>query len=542
ENLQKRKQLLKTLTEKQRKYFDPANKNKKALALEIRNHKIDVLINQLELMVKTDGLEQKPVKSNFKDNKKFVAAQELYQNTQDWLHTINKLKNLKKNSTEPFNHFDWKLDFPEVLNPYLNNGKGGFDIVIGNPPYVQLQKDGGKLSELYENLKFKTFERTGDIYSLFYERGWQLLKNKGLLCYITSNKWLRAGYGESTRSFFVEHTNPLLLIDFGGQKIFESATVDTNILLFSKDKNMHKTTACLVKENALNNLSDYIRQKGTFCQFSDDNNWVILSEIEKKIKEKVEKLGTPLKDWNINIYRGILTGCNEAFIIDGKKKDELISKDQKSAEIIRPILRGRDIKRYGHEFADLYILFIPWHFPLHNNPNINGASLEAEYAFKNNYPAIYNHLLSFKDKLSERNKVETGIRYEWYALQRWGANYWEDFYKQKIMYSEIVREPQFYLDNNGEFFPEATTFIITGEYLEFLYHALHTKVVTYFFKRFYAGGGLGKEGYRYKKAFLELLPVPMPIPIKKFDPLNIENEIINLYQLTKEEIEFIDSQ
>ena len=289
-------------------------------------------------------------------------------------------------------------------------------------------------------------------------------------------------------------------------------------------------------------MSDYIKQNGVeSCRFDSSESWVILSEIEQRIKTKIEAVGTPLKDWDIQINYGIKTGFNEAFIINGEKRKELITQDPKSAEIIRPILRGRDIKRYGYDFADLYLLFIPWHFPLHlAKPEIKGASLEAEKAFENQYPAIYNHLLQYKKELLNRNKAETGIRYEWYALQRWGANYWEDFSKQKIMYSEIVREPQFYLDNKGEFFAEATSFIMTGSNLEYLYHLLHSKTITYFFKTFYAGGGLGGDGYRYKKVFLEKLPVPKDI-IDINNENNIEKVVSQLYKLTEEEINYINS-
>lgn len=139
----------------------------------------------------------------------------------------------------------------------------GFDIVIGNPPYIQLQNDGGKLAKLYADCNYKTYARTGDIYCLFYERGYQLLKPNGHLCYITSNKWMRAGYGEKTREFFAKNTNPLLLIDFAGVKIFESATVDTNILLFAKAVNEHKTLCAVTnKQNkdSVKNLSDSARQ------------------------------------------------------------------------------------------------------------------------------------------------------------------------------------------------------------------------------------------------------------------------------------------
>ena len=200
--------------------------------------------------------------------------------------------------------------------------------MIGNPPYIQLQNEGGFLAKLFENEGFESFERTGDIYSLFYEQGHRCLKANGLLCYITSNKWMRAGYGESLRKFFAEKTNPISLIDFAGQKIFDNATVDTNILLYQKSKNEGNTQACVVKARWAGSLGAYVAQNHALCAFQTANSWVILSPIEQGIKAKIERIGTPLKDWDISIYRGILTGYNEAFIIDGQKKDELIAADE----------------------------------------------------------------------------------------------------------------------------------------------------------------------------------------------------------------------
>src|SRR6218665_1601897 len=260
-----------------------------------------------------------------------------------------------------FDPYDQNSSSPWFDPEWMFGLTTGFDIVIGNPPYVQLQKNDGSLSKQYEKVGYQTFERTGDIYSLFYERAWQILKPKGTLCFITSNKWMRAGYGESTRKFFAEKTNPILLIDFAGQKIFDAATVDTNILMFAKDKNEQRTKACLVKacimkENPLNNLSAFVRQFAASCSFSTDKSWVILSPIEQSIKAKIEAVGTPLHKWDISIYIGIITGFNEAFIIDGKKRKELIEQDPKSSEIIRPILRGRDIKRYRYKFADKWLI------------------------------------------------------------------------------------------------------------------------------------------------------------------------------------------
>ena len=323
-----------------------------------------------------------------------------------------------QNAVSPFFDPEWMFGVAD-----------GFDIVIGNPPYIQLQNNGGELAKLYEGCGYSTFARTGDIYCLFYERGWQLLKKDGHLCYITSNKWMRAGYGEKTRDFFANKTNPLLLIDFAGVKIFESATVDTNILLFSRSNNQHKTICAITnKQNkdSVKNLSDFVRQQDTICDFSTSDSWVILSPIEQSIKRKIEAVGTPLKDWDINIYRGVLTGCNEAFIIDTAKRDEIISNCQtederkRTAELIRPILRGRDIKRYG--YVDNGLFLINTHNGIRNKlPRID----------INDYPAVKTHLDQYWDRISTRaDKGDTP-----YNLRN--CAYLEDFSKPKVVYMEI---------------------------------------------------------------------------------------------------------
>ena len=494
-------------------------------ANKVKRDELTKKIKACEKEIKTENSKQKPQGFD-------AAVQQLI----DW-------DPYDVNVTSPFFSPEWMFA--------IDNG---FDIVIGNPPYIQLQNNGGALGELYAPCGFDTFARIGDIYSLFYERGHQLLKAQGHLCFITSNKWMRAGYGEKTRQFFVEKCNPLLLIDFAGVKVFESATVDTNILLFSKAPYNGKTISTVTKgadKNSLQNLSVFVQQNHTECKFTADS-WVILSPIEQSIKNKIESVGTPLKDWDINIYRGVLTGCNEAFIISTEKRDEILSNCQsdderkRTAELIRPILRGRDIKRYGYDWANLWLIYIPWHFPYQFDETIQGASDKAEQAFKKQYPAVYSHMLQFKEPLSKRNKAETGIRYEWYAMQRWGAKYWEDFNKPKICYSEIVQSPQFYFDEKEHFMPEATTFIMTGENLSYLCALFNSSTIAYIFKRFYAGGGLGENGYRYKKAFFVNLPIP------KYVGNSLQNDIMQcsetdriiykLYGLSNEEICFIESQ
>src|SRR5690606_37259291 len=135
-----------------------------------------------------------------------------------------------------------------------------------------------------------------------------------VMIYITSNKWMRAGYGKSTRRFFADKTNPLILIDFGGIQIFDSATVDTNILMFSKSENKEETLACVIRDKEIQDLDVYFKEHASKISFKTDDSWVVLSEIEQRIKAKIEAVGTPLKEWGLKIYRGILTGYNEAFI------------------------------------------------------------------------------------------------------------------------------------------------------------------------------------------------------------------------------------
>ena len=253
---------------------------------------------------------------------------------------------------------------------------------------------------------------------------------------------------------------------------------------------------------------------------------MILSEIEQRIKAKIEAIGTPLKEWDISINYGIKTGFNDAFIINGEKRAELIAQDPKSVEIIRPILRGRDIKRYGYDFADLYLI------NTHNGVKEKGIKrIHIE-----DYPAVKAHLDLYYPQLEKRaDQGDTP-----YNLRN--CAYIEDFFKEKLLYSEIVKEPQFFLDKNGQFFAEATIFIMTGENLEYLYHLLHSKTIAYFFKTFYAGGGLGGDGYRYKKVFLEKLPIPKPILPISLEENTIENSIYKLYGFSEEEIKFIKDQ
>jgi len=304
-------------------------------------------------------------------------------------------------------------------------------------------------------------------------------------------------------------------------------------------------------------LSDFIQQKGIITEFITNESWVILSPIELSIKRKIEATGLPLKEWNINIYRGVLTGFNKAFIITGKKKQEILDncKDEaekkRTNEIIRPILRGKDIKRYTYSWNELWLIYIPWHFPLQFDRTIQGASEKAEKAFKKQYPAVYSHLLQYKEQLSARNNAETGIRYEWYAMQRWGANYWDEFDKPKIIFQEIAPESQFMQDLEGKFICNDTCRIITGEKIKFLLGIMNSKLFFFAVKHFYGGGRLGENGIRMKHTFfLNFYCIPENSEITNFVEARIKGELLaeeeinrkiyELYGLSDKEINYVE--
>ncbi|MFP6317754.1 Eco57I restriction-modification methylase domain-containing protein [Helicobacter pylori] len=470
------------------------------------------------------------------------------------------------------NAFEWRFEFPEVLDD--EGDFLGFDCIIGNPPYIR-QEHIKDIKPLLQKQYHDFYNSTADIYTYFFALAFNLLKEKGFSAFITSNKYARAKYGAKLRELLLKKTTLVSYMELNALKVFESAAVDTSIIHFIKqpplkesgfkyyeptpnDKDDLKSTPHLpMKQNALSTES-FIFANATLLD----------------LRDKIEGVGTPLKDWDIQIYRGILTGANEAFIITTEKRDAILNacKTQEERErtdaLIKPILRGKDIKRYSYEWAHLWVIFIPWHFPNTGSPK---DMEQNEKDFSIHYPIIYAHLLSHKDELLKRNKDETGKRYEWYCLQRWAASYYQDFEKEKIVYGEIVQEPRFYLDNGecglGYFYAEATSFILTGEHLRYLLGMLHSKLITFAFKTFYAGGGLGESGYRYKKAFIERLPIPQIteknqelarkitdgakqiLALKEKDPKantqKLEKEIdalvYQLYHLTDEEIKTIEN-
>ncbi|HEC1758094.1 TPA: class I SAM-dependent DNA methyltransferase [Campylobacter lari] len=442
---------------------------------------------------------------------------------------FKKLKKLYESifDLESANPFEWRFEFSEVLDEGGNFQ--GFDLIIGNPPYIR-QED---IKELKPNLakNYKVYKGTSDIYTYFYELGFNVLKQNGVLSFITSNKYTRAGYGEALREFLLKNTTLLEYIDLNGIKVFDSATVDTSILSFEKAKTKDSSFKYLAPNTELLKENDFnIESILNFNKIAQNSlskeSFTFNDESTNALKAKIEKHGTPLKDWyGLNINYGIKTGYNEAFIITTEKRDEILAKckdeteRERTAKLIRKMLRGRDIKRYSYEWANLWIIVFEFG---------SYKILEKEY------PAIYNHLKQYKKKLQARgqctNKPITDQKpylgqHHWLELDNNpNKDYLSQFEKEKIIYSEIVRSPQFYLDTKLNFYAEATSFILTGENLKYLIAFLNNDFVAFVFKTFYAGGNLGENGFRYKKAFLERLPIP------KINSKNekLANELISL--------------
>jgi hypothetical protein len=358
------------------------------------------------------------------------------------------------------NAFEWRFEFPEVLDEEGNYI--GFDAVIGNPPYVQLQSLG-KIGKDYGTMNFETYTSSGDLYALFYEQGNNVLRDKGLLCFITGSAWMRSNYGKPLRNYFNSKTTPLELIDLSDCEVFDSATVLTNIMLFQKGKEQIPTKALRLTrkdQKLLKELGNYFKTNYIEIEAFTDTAWIISNKELFEIKRKVEEQGVKVKDWELTINRGILTGYNEAFIIPTEIKEKLIQIDPKSSELLKPILRGRDVDRYSYDYAELWLVAT---FPSRN--------IDIE-----EYPAIRDYLKSFGKRLEQTG--EKGSRKKtsgkWFEIQD-SISYWQEFEKPKIIYPNMTKFLPFTFDNN-KYYTNQKCFIITGNNLEYLTAFLNSRL------------------------------------------------------------------
>jgi len=425
-----------------------------------------------------------------------------------------KKKDLKKqidelilNITGGKKDFDFEVYFSEV---FRNND--GFDVVIANPPYIRQEK----IKEYKPLLKeYEVYNSTSDIYTYFYEKSWNILKDGGFSCFISSNKWLRAKYGEKLREFLKLKSAIVDIIDFAGHKVFESATVDTNIILFQKLKqeNIPSYMPVVIDNtiNALNIQSDFNKEYDLYDYFEkngleikqaslDTNCFTFENDAVMNLKAKIEKIGTPLKDWDVKIYRGIITGFNEAFIISTEKRNEILGncgteeERKKTEAVIKPILRGRDIKHYYYEWTDLWVIVIPagW-------TNQNKEDDEPEIFIEETFPALMEYLKIFETKAKKREDKGD----YWWELRH--CAYYSEFEKEKIVWQRVCQQFSFILASEGLYIQDSMAFFVSNN-SKYLLAVLNSKMIDFYIKTYvhqYAD-----SGFLLSNQYVERIPIP----------------------------------
>ena len=363
------------------------------------------------------------------------------------------------------NAFEWRYMFPDVL---ADDGCFvGFDCIIGNPPYIQLQKMGGVVDE-YDKKDYASFARTGDICVLFYEWCMSLLRTGGYLTFITTNSWMRADYGKKLQKFFENSTvNPIMLIDFFTFQVFRDVTVRTNILMLQKAENQNRLMCCTVNDNKAFKLKDvggFFEENKREYSFIGKSPWVFIDKDKESFINDIKTQGVPLNKWNIKINYGIKTGYNSAFWISSDQYQKMVSADEKCKNILVPHLRGRNINKYQIEWAGSYLI-----------NSHNGLKEEKlEPIDIKNYIPVKKHLDAYFDKIEHRtDKGETP-----YNLRN--CAYLRDFELKKIIYPIQTKELSFYLDEDGYYINDKA-FMISGHHLGFLTAFFNSSLFSYSF-------------------------------------------------------------
>lgn len=383
--------------------------------------------------------------------------------------------------------FSWQKAFPNVFK------QDGFDIVIGNPPYVRQELLGNQ--KTYFQTHYKAFHGMADLYSYFIEKGITLLKGNGLLGIIVANKFMRSNYGEPLRKYLKSQTVHEI-IDFGDLPVFESATTYPCILIASQTSKNKTFSLANIKSLDFNSLQNIVDENITTLEISslDDAGWNLSSEVEQTLNNKLLldsiSLGSYVKK---KIYYGLKTGLNEAFVIDDNTRHELIKKDKRSKGVLKLYVAGKDIKRYQSFSINRYMILFPKGF---TNKNGNKPK-DAWKWLKENYTAIAEHLEPFKERGEKR--FDKGDY--WWELR--ACDYYSEFEKPKIILPDIALKMQATFDTNN-FYSVNTAYIIPTDD-KFLLGLLNSNVVHYYYSKI---SSTIRGGYmRFIRQYLETIPI-----------------------------------
>jgi type I restriction-modification system DNA methylase subunit len=363
------------------------------------------------------------------------------------------------------NVFDWKTEFPAIMK------SGGFDAVIGNPPYVR-QEALGEFKNYFQQ-RYAVYHGMADLYAYFIEKGVTLIKPEGFFSYIVANKWMRANYGEPLRQWL--KARPIEeIVDFGDLPVFQGATTYPCIIRVTKNGHGGKFNVAQVKTLEFDdNLCAYVKQNGYKVNRKklDDGGWSLTNETAQTLLNKLKETGVPLGEYvKGEIYRGVLTGLNEAFVIDAETRKRLIAEDSKSKELIKPFLVGKDIKRYAKLDSERYLVMIPkgW-----TREKSSGAK-NAWGWFMKNYPAIASHLEPFAKKAAKRcDKGEY-----WWELR--ACDYYKEFEKPKLLLPDISLRGNFAYDAKS-FFCVNTAYVIPVDD-KYLLGVLNSTLITFCYR------------------------------------------------------------
>ena len=461
---------------------------------------------------------------------------------------------------------EWRYVFPELLDDRGNFV--GFDAMVGLLPDVGLSEIDSETADFYKRMNYKVYKSTENISDLFCELTNRLLVYGGYMTYLMPSNWRLEISNNKTGNFLMTEMNPLQLLLFDDISTTFDSLKNKCAIIVQKDVNRYHTVSCRLDSSVIE-LGDYVRQyakpenrlvetEKTFEKESIHID-IVPNKAYRSIHDKILQKGVLIKNWNVCFHSGITTGYNEAFVVDKTVRDELIHFDYKNSEILKPLLSGDYIKRYGDKLPDQWLLTIPWHFPMHYDKTINSASKRAEQRFQAQYPDVYAHLLKYREELSSRYTNEVGLKFEWYALQQSVVNInWDCFSGQKIVWKRNTLDYCFGIDFGGCVVLDNVCFM-TGQHLKFLLGVFNSTMGRYILTERLQR--LVANKYQASIFAVETMPVPIPGQKMESDVISLVNRrisendksdemkahteekidclIYELYDLTENEIAFV---